>query len=84
MGGHEGAIAQFIVPVLLCFLCGLASWGLYMHKEFMARNEKEHGKFGEIEADHERRLTRVETRVEHAQDELLYLRGGGHGKSRED
>lgn len=77
MTGHEGAIAQFLIPLLLCVLCGIASYGLYMHKDFMGRNEKEHEKLSKAEANHEARLTRVETRVEHTETELMLLRQGG-------
>lgn len=61
---HTGAIAQYVVPLLLALLCGLASYGLYMHKNFMARNEHEHDKLENIENNHEQRITRCETKIE--------------------
>lgn len=67
---HSGAIAQYIVPLLLALLCGLASYGLYMHKQFMSRNEREHEKLTDREANHESRLTRCETRLEHVEFEI--------------
>lgn len=72
---HAGAIAQFVVPLLLCVLCGIASYGLYMHKEAMRRNEREHDRFADTEAGHDQRLTRVETRVEHVEAEIRFIRG---------
>lgn len=71
---HANAIAGYLLPLLGVLICGLASWGLYMHKQFMARNEKEHE--GLIKSDNEQgqRLTRVETKIEHVEDELRILK----------
>lgn len=71
---HAGAIAQFVVPLLLAVLCGVASYGLHMHKEMMRRNEREHARFAESGASNDARLTRVETRVEHVEEEIKYIR----------
>lgn len=80
MSGHEGAIAQYLIPMLLAVLCALASYGLYMHKEFMHRNEREHDRFSDNDAAQATRLTRVETRVEHLESDVYFLREGQHGR----
>lgn len=66
---HAGAIASFVVPLLLALLCGLASYGLHMHKQFISRNEREHEKLATLEANHEQRLTRAETKIEYLEAE---------------
>ena len=71
---HAGAIAQFLAPLLLAVLCGVASYGLHMHKEMMRRNEQEHTRFAENEGRNDSRLTRVETRVEHVEQEIKFIR----------
>lgn len=82
MDTHTGAIAFYLVPLLLSVLCGLASYGLYMHKQFMQRNEHEHEKFFSAQTDHDHRLTRCETKLEHVEKtmEVITL----HGKHVQD
>ena len=80
---HTGAIASYLIPLLLAVLCGLASYGLYMHKQFMARNEREHENFYLRESEHDQRLTRCETKLEHVEETIKETRSIYLGVSHE-
>lgn len=78
---HTGAIAAYLIPLLLAALCGIASYGLYLHKQFMERNEREHERFEEKELEHSQRLARCETKLERVEFDLLHpqRREAGNG-----
>lgn len=74
---HSAAISQVMVPLLLGLLCVVCSYGNYMLKRIIQQNEKEHEKFFENGAVHERRITRVETKVDHVEHDLEQIRQHG-------
>lgn len=67
---HANAIYQFAIPLLLALLCALASYGLYMHKQFMSRVDRDNEKLDSLEHSHEQRLTRCETKIENVEKHL--------------
>lgn len=82
---HTLAISQVLVPILLGLLCALCSYGNYMVKRIIERNEADHEKFSAMDASHEQRITRVETKVDHMEADIVQLNGqiAGHTWRRE-
>lgn len=46
---HNGAIAQFIMPMLLALLCGLASYGLHITRALFRQLEEKHERLAQTD-----------------------------------
>ena len=73
-GEHGAAIIQHLTPLLLSLLCGLAGWAIRLHARFLSRHERDHERLEAITHNHDQRLTRVESGLEHAERELNHIR----------
>lgn len=60
---HANAIYQFLVPCLIALNIWMLRQGVAAAKGLFRRNEEEHRKLEELCSRHDRRLTRLEIRV---------------------
>ena len=60
---HANAIYQFLVPCLIALNIWMLRQGVAAAKTLFRRNEEEHEKLENLCASHDRRLTRLEIRV---------------------
>lgn len=70
----EAIISKHLAELLLTILVGLASYVVRLHTTYMKKHEKAHERLEELCGQSELRLTRIEARVDHAENNINHMR----------